>query len=240
MIPLVGYLIYVNNKNFKTLVLWLIPVILIPSIWPAYSIVAGQFDEWFYGIILQTERHGIPLSQSFILVLKIDPISLLIGAFGIIFALLRKDVFIFLWIAPYLCFLYFLGWAPIYNLILLFPPVSIAAGRLICELSNKIPIKRLRIIILTSVTSCLAVIGGIVCISLITTNITDSQFNAIKAVAMYMLDNNDNNASTNVTLIGSPVYSWMFKYIPTDNEVFSSYRDLIWLPIKSEKVILIS
>src|SRR5919206_239124 len=33
-----------NNKNLKMLGLWFIPVILIPSIWPLYSIAIGQFN----------------------------------------------------------------------------------------------------------------------------------------------------------------------------------------------------
>src|ERR1043166_6478216 len=39
MIPLVGFLVYKNsNKSWKLLGLWFIPVILIPLMWPAYSI----------------------------------------------------------------------------------------------------------------------------------------------------------------------------------------------------------
>jgi 4-amino-4-deoxy-L-arabinose transferase-like glycosyltransferase len=37
MVPLVAYLIFTNNipKDFKTLGIWFIPVIMIPLIWPA-------------------------------------------------------------------------------------------------------------------------------------------------------------------------------------------------------------
>ena len=39
MVLLVGFLVFTNNKNsFKVLGIWLIPVILIPMIWPVYAI----------------------------------------------------------------------------------------------------------------------------------------------------------------------------------------------------------
>lgn len=40
MIPLVGFLVYTNNKrDLKIVGLWFIPVILIPLAWPACSAV---------------------------------------------------------------------------------------------------------------------------------------------------------------------------------------------------------
>ncbi len=62
MIPVVGSLIYDNNKNknWKYLGLWFIPVILIPFIWPAYSLAAGQYDQWLDGVFWQAgEREKI-------------------------------------------------------------------------------------------------------------------------------------------------------------------------------------
>ena len=57
IIPAIAFLIFIgNNKNFKTLGLWFIPVILLPSIWPAYSIFAGQFNEWMDDITWQSQR----------------------------------------------------------------------------------------------------------------------------------------------------------------------------------------
>jgi hypothetical protein len=57
MIPLVGFLVYTNNnRNLKTLGLWFIPVILIPLMWPAYSVSVGHFDEWLGALQYQTNR----------------------------------------------------------------------------------------------------------------------------------------------------------------------------------------
>ena len=57
LIPLVGFIIFTNNKkSFKALGLWIIPVILIPLIWPIHTVLAGEFDQWQDGIIYQTTR----------------------------------------------------------------------------------------------------------------------------------------------------------------------------------------
>jgi 4-amino-4-deoxy-L-arabinose transferase-like glycosyltransferase len=57
MIPVVGFLIFTNsNRSLRVLGLWLIPVILIPSIWPAYNISSGRFNEWLNGIVHQETR----------------------------------------------------------------------------------------------------------------------------------------------------------------------------------------
>ena len=51
MIPLVMFLILrkSNTSNKKRLLrigVWLIPVVLIPMMWPIYAISVGQFSEW--------------------------------------------------------------------------------------------------------------------------------------------------------------------------------------------------
>ncbi|MDQ6865668.1 MAG: glycosyltransferase family 39 protein, partial [Thermoproteota archaeon] len=60
MIPLVGVLIYgINNntKNLRVLLgLWLVPVILIPMIWPVYALSIGEFHLWVSGVFLQLHR----------------------------------------------------------------------------------------------------------------------------------------------------------------------------------------
>jgi 4-amino-4-deoxy-L-arabinose transferase-like glycosyltransferase len=46
LIPLVGFIIYSNSKNFKLIGLWIIPVLLIPLLWPMYAISQGELNEW--------------------------------------------------------------------------------------------------------------------------------------------------------------------------------------------------
>src|SRR6185369_9197869 len=62
MIPLVGYLVYKNSNHLKSrsplkmFFVWLIPIILIPSIWPLYAISVDEFDLWKHGALHQVER----------------------------------------------------------------------------------------------------------------------------------------------------------------------------------------
>ena len=67
MIPLIGYLIYMNtNKNnkFKSLGVWFIPVILIPMLWPAFAFSIGEFDMWIEDVLKQTQRESKPLHRN--------------------------------------------------------------------------------------------------------------------------------------------------------------------------------
>src|SRR5919107_1035060 len=59
MIPLVAYLIYRNNnRSLKSLATWFVPVILIPLIWPAQSILAGAFNSWTNDVIWEINREN--------------------------------------------------------------------------------------------------------------------------------------------------------------------------------------
>ena len=106
MIPLVGFLVYRNNNNDKkelrdhmlklsyngnlrTLGLWFIPVILIPLLWPAYSMSLGQFNYWLGGVLYQgTERHvrDKTLSDAVNIFFQTDPVLLVLGTVGFIYA----------------------------------------------------------------------------------------------------------------------------------------------------------
>ena len=56
MIPLVGFIIYKNTKIKKMLLVWIIPVIIIPLFWPAYAFYKNQLNLWFNGLYFQTHR----------------------------------------------------------------------------------------------------------------------------------------------------------------------------------------
>ena len=95
MIPLVGFLVYTNsNKSLKALGLWFLPVILIPAMWPVYSISAGQFDDWKEGILHQVNRTGISMLASAKAVFQIDPVIMVMGISGIILSVIKNKYFI--------------------------------------------------------------------------------------------------------------------------------------------------
>ena len=98
---------FFNKKNMKMLGLWFIPVIIIPLIWPIYSLAIGQFNLWLEGILYQTGRdnENHTLLESSNIIFGIDPILLIIAVAGIGFsAAIKKDFIFLLWIVPFVVF----------------------------------------------------------------------------------------------------------------------------------------
>ncbi len=56
MIPLIGYIIFKNTKNWKFLSLWIVPVILIPLIWPIHALSIGEFEMWIKYVKWNSQR----------------------------------------------------------------------------------------------------------------------------------------------------------------------------------------
>ena len=146
MIPLVAYLIYKNSTSIdkkgklKTLGLWFIPVILIPAIWPAYNMLYGNFDDWQGGILWQvTERLEKPLFEAIYILLQIDPVLLVMATAGIGFSvIMRRGLFLLLWIVPFLIFLGWVGFVSFFHLIPLMPAFCISAATLVVGLSDRL------------------------------------------------------------------------------------------------------
>jgi hypothetical protein len=46
---------------------------------------------------------------------------------GLVFAIIKKDIFILLWIIPFLIFAFFIGWILLFHVVLLLPVFCIAA-----------------------------------------------------------------------------------------------------------------
>jgi hypothetical protein len=130
-----------NKKNVKMLGLWFIPVILIPSIWPLYSIAIGQFNLWIEGISYQTARENEDhaLIESIDIIFGIDPILLIVGIVGIGFsAAVKRDFIFLLWVVPFVVFFASIALVQYFYWILVLPAFCIAAARLIEYISNKI------------------------------------------------------------------------------------------------------
>lgn len=240
MIPLVGFLIYRNsNRNLKMLGLWFIPVILIPMIWPAQSILLGQFDLWLKDVIWQTGRESGGISQITALFFMFDPVLFILGVVGFVFAAKKKDSLLLLWLMPFLIFLSSIGYVQYFHWIPILPAFCIASARLIINITNKINRKKIQQILSFSVISAIAIFGLASTSMLITTNVS-SQFEATAFVAQYMDDNKSIDSVNKITIVSSPVYSWIFNYVFHEENVFTDYRDLLFYPIQTEKVLLIS
>jgi hypothetical protein len=247
MIPVVGFLVFTNsNKRLKVLGLWFIPVILIPLIWPLYAAYNGQFHEWLDGVLWQgTERQASYLlgkenhliSGSLNSIFSMDPVLIILALAGVIFATMRKDFLFLLWIMPFLVFIYVVGWITYFHYILILPAFCIASARLMESILKRIRRKDSiqKTILSFAMISGIGIFGLISTIMLITTNFFLSEFEVAAFTARDVQDNANQNSD--ITIISSPIYSWLFKYVFGDDHVFHT-RDSS--PIQTKKVLLIT
>ncbi len=234
MIPVIAFLVYTNNRNARTLGLWFVPVILIPLIWPAQAVSAGQFDLWTKDILWQVQRESAGFGSIVFDFFIFDPVLFLVGIAGLVYAAVKKDVFLLLWGIPFIIFLVLIGYVQYFHWIPVLPTFCVAAARLIVDLVSSVKKKTLQYPALLVITCVIGIFGVVSSTMLITTNVS-AQFEATSFVAQRMQDND-----SNITLISSPVYSWIFIYVFDEDNVFTDYRDLLFYPVETEQVILIA
>ena len=240
MIPAAGLLVYTKNYKMdsKTLLgLWLTPVILIPLVWPAYSISVGGFNFWIDGVLWQAHRESQPLLDSLASFFKNDPILLTLGIAGLSFAVIKKDFLLLSWSIPFMIFLYLIGFVSSYHLIPLLPVFCIAGAILIEDISNKIRIKKKvqKMLLPFILVSAIGIIGLINTTTLITTNVNSSYFKAAAFVDQYLRNINHNSNKT--TVIADPFFLWIPQYIFQLDQNYKMYFDNT--PVKTQKVLLI-
>ena len=177
IVPLAGYLIFTQSKrNFKILGLWFIPVILIPILWPVYSITVGEFDYWLGGINKQGHRESNPLYLSITEFVMIDPILLFAGTFGIILAAVKKDLFILLAVIPFLLFLYFINYVVIFHLMYIVVILCISASRLFVDIMCFVSRNKSLLLLSIGGISLILVYGFTNTFGLVTSNETSQYF----------------------------------------------------------------
>jgi 4-amino-4-deoxy-L-arabinose transferase-like glycosyltransferase len=138
-IPLLSFTLLLRARNLKSFLLWLIPVLAIPSIWPAYAVYSGDFEEWKNDVLWQaTERVQRPLADSLREFFKIDPVLFSLSIVGVVFAGFRRDFFILLWSLPSLLFLYLIGFTNVVNLIGIKPVFCMAISLFLVSILTKI------------------------------------------------------------------------------------------------------
>ena len=262
MIPLVGYLVYTSsNKNWKVLGLWLIPVISIPLIWPFDAILFGDFNLWLKDVIWHTERQnnsdsavGATLLNSLKYLFQIEPILLILGISGIIFAEIKRDFMILLWVIPFLMFFFIIGFVSFFHLIPLLPAFCIVAARMMVCLSNRISYKKIQQMLPFVVILAVGAFGLVNTIMLITTNVTSNYFKVHASIVQYLVsedkindgnsnnNNNDNIATT--TMIGrhwTRGLYWIPRYVYDIDLDFKKVDNANDIPrsVETENVILI-
>ena len=250
MIPLISFLIYSNNrhKGFKALGIWLVPVILIPSIWPMYAVLEGEADKWIEGLFWQTSREGIGI-QSLGGVFRVDAQLLVLGIAGSIYAVvIRKDIFCLLWIIPFLIFLSLIGLVRTHNYIPLLPIFCLAGGVLIADIYKLFRINKMsfkRALITGSIIGAIAGFALLNAILYIPSNANSTYFEIYSFVVgklpSYGDDGENVNTTNRVTVVGRNWVISSFSWIP--NTLYGNDHEFRTLnsesKIKTEKVLLV-
>jgi hypothetical protein len=211
MIPLVAFLVYKKtDRSLKVLGLWFIPVILIPMIWPASAASIGEFNNWFHeAFFLQTQRG---MNNSFLVSLNydfhIDPVFHIFGAAGLAYAIVKRDFVLLLWIAPFLIFIYLIGFVSVYHFIPVYPAFCIAIARMIVDMSNAIKKKGIHRMLPHVVILGIGVFGLVASSMLIVKYDNLSYFETTAFLSRYLHDSKDP-----ITVIGNPFYLWIPQFV---------------------------
>ena len=208
MIPLVGTLIYLNSgKNLRSVGIWFIPVILIPLLWPLYSIYVGQFDLWAYWVQWQTDRNKpLFLPISLMNFFHIDPLVFIIGIAGVAFAAIRRDFFPLLWISPFLVFSHFVGWVQYFHLLPIFVAFCLSSAIFI-EFLQRIIVKHTNKILSYSIALFVIAFGMVSTTMLVTLDVNSSHYKILATIAQQIPESPD-KSNANITVIGSHWWLW--------------------------------
>ena len=243
IIPLMGYLFFFSKSSKgtgKLFGLWLAPVILIPLIWPVYALSVGDLNEWLNGVLWQGSQRqgeGKTLGDVVTIFFKLDPVLFFVGISGIIFGAIKKDLFPLVWAAPYILLMYLVGWATHFHWILVLPVFCIAAALLLVRSSQLLlRINKNRMVgLVPYIAICSVCLFGLVStMVLITSNLSLAQYQTAAFVSQEL-----HNNKYNPTVISSPIYSWIFKYVLDKDHVFAHIRDSSQ-PIQTKQILLIT
>ena len=255
MIPLLVFLIFqkverktvLSKNSLKKISLFLIPVLLIPLIWPTYALLSGEIHQWFEGVVWQaTSRQSedktlFEVLNSF---MKTDPVLLILGLIGIVYLTLKREYIGVFWILPYFIFLYLVGWVNHFHLILISPILCIAVAKIIYDLPFIIRITRKNTVTSSAIMAAIVLFGLTSTGILISTDLSYVQLKTASYIGNEIILQNSNMninntklSGDNITVITGPIYSWIYKYAFDNEHTFSHIRDT--QPIKTEKIILL-
>jgi hypothetical protein len=228
------------KKDLRLIIVWLVPMVAISTIWPAYAAISGDFGEWADGVFWQgTQRQsqGKSLLDTLGGFWSLDPIMFILGFAGVALCTVRRDLLPLLWIGPYFILLYLVGWVTHFHLILVIPALCIAMASLIDYLSHLARPKR-AVLVSSVAISAVAIFGLVITIMIITTDVSSAQLEAIAFVAHDITNKTDllQHVNREVTIAAGPAYSWVFKYVFDNPDTFSHLRDTG--PIMTNHVIL--
>jgi len=242
IIPLGIIMTYLLTRNKKYVLLWLVPVILVPLMWPLHATLNGDFDNWIGGVRYQVSRDR-PLINTINTFFQIDPVLFVLGIGGLIYSAIRKDYFVLLWSIPVFLFLQVIGYVSSFHMLLLLPPLCVAGGNMIEKIGKNLSNIRMR----NSLPYLRIVVIGIFGICsitmLITLNTNSTYYQALAFVISNLPDSNLNLNSNSskpgdkVTLIGNPQYFWIPEFV--FNKTFDAKNYYSKTPFKTDKYLMI-
>ena len=243
IIPLLLYLLFMKSRgnSLKALRLWILPVIIIPMIWPIYALISGQLQDWVDGVTWQGDRDGRGLYRSYLSIFRMDPLLCVIGISSVILiTAIKRDVFFLLWLVPFLLFYSLIPFIQHFHWIFVLPLLCIASGVCISDLLDILNKRKASLVRvgLYGAVSALFIFGFVRTVFLININLNGSLFTAqaliIKSLP-YTIQK-DHSTTENVILVGSnwmQSFSWIPEYIFNKGHSFEEYIEKN-LPIENE------
>lgn len=234
MIPLIAGLVYFNTgKNIKALALLLIPIFLIPLIWPLQAVDTHQFDVWVKDVIGQTQRQSFGLPYISLVFFKLDPVLFVLGIAGTVFAIVRRNYFILFWFVPFVIFLLMIGYNQYFYWIPVLPVFCISASILIMNILERLNKNNVNKILPSVVFLGLAIFGLTSTILVISVNVTNSEFQTTS----FILQNVHGN---DTTVLASPTYAWILHYVFHKENIPNDYSFILFNHLQTGKVLLVA
>lgn len=229
-IPLVIWMVFQKRKKLQDMVIWIIPVLLIPMLWPANAILLDQFDLWIQDVLWQSQRSNsiFEVIGSFLL---IDPILFVIGMVGIAYSAVTKNKFVLFWAIPFVAFLSLIGFKQYFHWIPVIPVMCIAASIWILDMPKKIRIlqsQKIHGIVIASIL----IFGFSSTLLIIVNDVSITQFEALS----YVIKNQDGQN----TILASPVYSWILYDVFQVSNVPLDYSSVLFYPVSTQDITVIA
>jgi hypothetical protein len=240
MIPLGIIMVYMVTRKKKYVLAWLIPVLLVPMLWPIHATLSGDMNDWIDGVRYQVNRDR-PLINTINTFFQIDPVLFILGIGGLVYSAIKKDYFLLLWTIPIFVFLQAIGYVSSFHLILLLPPFCIAGATMIEKIGNNIANVRLKNMLPYIRIAVIGIFGICSITMLITLNMNSTYYQALAFVLSNLPDSNSNATSISpankITLIGNPQYFWIPEFV--FNKTFDAKNFYSKTPFKTDKYMMI-
>ena len=175
---------------------------------------------------------------------------MILGAAGVVYLTIRREFFPLIWIVPYVIFLILVGWVTHFHLIPIIPILCISIAKLVYDIPAIMHIKK-SIPTSTIIVSAIAIFGLISSTILISTDLTDAQYASVAYIANALVLQMEvlpiktivteirliDTVTNQITVISSPLFSWIYIYVFDANHIFTHDRDT--QPITTEKIMLL-